>query len=60
LAEDDLRTKSQTVSQIMSNLRTLVVNLLKRLKPKNMAAQIDGFADDFNTLIQFMTQQMVL
>ena len=60
LAEDDLRTKSQTVNRLMSSLRTLVVNLLKRLKPKNMAAQIDEFADNFNTLIQFMTQQLVL
>lgn len=60
LAEDGLRTKSQPLSRIMSNLRTLVVNLLKRIKPKNMAAQIDEFADNFNVLIQFMTQQMVL
>ncbi len=60
LAEDDLRTKSQAVSRMMSSLRTLAVNLLKRLKPKNMAAQIDEFSDNFNALIQFMTQQMVL
>ncbi|MBB5284256.1 putative transposase YbfD/YdcC [Rhabdobacter roseus] len=60
LAEDDLKTKSQPVSKIMSSLRTLTVNLLKRMKPKNMAAQIDKFADNFNALIQFMTQQVVL
>lgn len=60
LAEDGLRTKIQAVSRMMSSLRTLAVNLLKRLRPKNMAAQIDEFADNFNTLIQFMTQQMVL
>lgn len=44
----------------MSSLRTLTIILLKRLKAKNMAAQIDEFADNFNILIQFMTQQMVL
>ncbi len=60
LAEDGLRTKSQPVSQMMSSLRTLVVNLLKRTKPKNMAAQIDEFADNFNILVRFLTQQMVL
>ena len=60
LAEDRLKTKSQAVSRPMSSLRTLAINLLKRLKPKNMAAQIDEFADNFNILIQFMTQQMVL
>jgi hypothetical protein len=60
LAEDDLRTKSKTVSRLMSSLRTLVINLLNPIKPKNMAAQIDEFADNFNMLIQFMTQQLVL
>ena len=60
LAEDKLRTEIQPVSRMMSTLRTLAVNLLKRLKPKNMAAQIDEFADRFQILIQFMTQQMVL
>lgn len=60
LAEDKLKTKSQPVSRTMSGLRTLAVNLLKRMKPKNMAAQIDKFADNFNALIQFMTQQLVL
>ncbi len=44
----------------MSSLRTLVINLLNPIKPKNMAAQIDEFADNFNMLIQFMTQQLVL
>jgi hypothetical protein len=44
----------------MSSLRTMVVNLLKRLNPKNMAVQIDEFADRFQLLIQFMTQQLVL
>lgn len=60
LAEDSLRTKNQGVCRLMSSLRTLTINLLKRLKAKNMAAQIDEFADNFNILIQFMTQQMVL
>lgn len=60
LAEDGLKTKSQAISRLVSNLRTLTINLLKRIKPKNMAAQIDEFADNFNTLIQFMTQQLIL
>lgn len=60
LAEDSLRTKSQPISRIMSSIRTLVVNLLKRIKTKNMAAQIDEFADNFNALILFLTQQLVL
>ena len=60
LAEDALRTGNQAISQLISTLRTLTINLLRRVKPKNMAAQIDEFADRFHTLIQFMKQEMVL
>ena len=60
LAEDTLRTSNQAISRLMSGLRTLTINLLRRAKLRNMAAQIDEFADKFYTLIQFMTQQMVL
>jgi len=60
LAEDKFRTENQLVSRVMSSLRTLAVNLLKRLNPKNIAAQIDEFAHRFQLLIQFMTQQLVL
>jgi hypothetical protein len=38
----------------------LVINLLEGMGVKNMAAQLDLFADKFTTLIQFLTQQMVL
>lgn len=60
LREDALRAGSQSISRLMSSLRTLVLNLLRRVKPKNMAAQLDEFADRFPTLIQFMSQEMVL
>ena len=60
LAEDAFRSGSQAVHRLMSSLRTLTVNLLRRAKVKNIAAQIDGFIDSFDTLIQFMTQQLVL
>lgn len=60
LSEDALRTGKAPVSRLMSSLRTLTINLLKRVKSGNMAAQIDNFADKFQTLIQFMTQQLVL
>ena len=60
LSEDALKTGNASVSRLMSSLRTLTISLLKRVKSKNMAAQIDNFADKFHTLIQFMTQQLVL
>lgn len=60
LAEDARRTGSQALSRLMSSLRTLTINLLRRAQPKNMAAQIEEFADKFHTLIQFMTQELVL
>lgn len=60
LAEDMLRTGNQAISRLMSSLRTLVINLLKRENPKNMTAQIEEFADKFHILIQFMARQLVL
>jgi hypothetical protein len=60
LSEDDLRTGKVEVSRLLGSLRTLVINLLEGMNVKNMAAQIDTFADKFTTLIQFLTQQMVL
>lgn len=60
LAEDSLRTSKAGVSRLLGSLRTLVINLLERMNVKNMAAQLDTFADKFPALIQFLTQQMVL
>lgn len=65
LSEDDFRTKNGSVSRLMSSLRTLAINLLKgcsgtRSKIKNMAAQLDNFADNIQTLIQFLTKELIL
>ena len=60
LAEDNLRTGKATVICLVGSLRMLVINLLGSMKVKNMAAQLDTFADKFTTLIQFLTQQIVL
>ena len=60
LSEDDLRTGKAEVSRLLGSLRTLVISLLESMKVKNLAAQIELFADKFPTLIQFLTHQMVL
>ncbi len=60
LGEDDLRTGKMEVSRLVSSLRTLVINLLGQMNLKNIVAQLEAFADKFPTLIQFLTQQMVL
>ena len=60
LSEDGFKTGNKSVSRLMSSLRTLTINLLKRSKPVNMVAQIESFADKFQTLIQFMIQELVL
>jgi hypothetical protein len=60
LSEDGLRTKRSDVSRLLSSLRTLTINLLHRLKPKNMAAQLDDFADNVSSLLQFMKVEAVL
>ncbi|MBC3789214.1 putative transposase YbfD/YdcC [Spirosoma sp. LMG 31448] len=54
LSEDDLQTGSRAVSRLMGSLRTLVINLLERLKVKNMAAQLDNFAGMFNEVCHFL------
>lgn len=60
LAEDGLRTGSQAVSRLMSSLRSMVINLLGRKKPQNRIAQLEEFADKFQTLLQFMSHELVL
>ena len=60
LSEDALRTGKTEISRLVSSLRTLTMNLLYRLKPKNMAAQLDDFADNVLSLLQFMKLKAVL
>jgi len=60
LSEDGLRSGKVGVNRLVSSCRTLAINLLEGMGVKNMAAQLDLFADKFTTLIQFLTQQMVL
>lgn len=54
LKEDRFRTKIRAVSRIVASLRTLVINLLLKNKPKNLIAQLELFQDDFNALILFL------
>lgn len=38
----------------MASLRSLIINLLLNNRPKNLAAQIDDFADDFDALLDWL------
>ena len=60
LSEDSFRTSKSGVSRLVSSLRTLTMNLLHRLKPKNMTAQLESFAGKFSSLLQFMKAEAVL
>lgn len=51
LKEDKLKTKKKEVSKVFAGIRTLVINLLKRLNPKSLIAQIEKFQDDFELLL---------
>lgn len=51
LKEDKFRTKIKPVSRIMAGCRTVVLELLKLLKPKNMIALLESFQDNFDVLI---------
>ena len=60
LSEDALGTGNVGANRLIGSLSTLVINLLEGMNIRNIAAQIDTFADKFSVLIQFLTQQMVL
>lgn len=51
LKEDKLRTKVESINRIMASCRTVVLEILKLLKPKNMIALLESFQDDFDKLI---------
>lgn len=60
LAEDDFQSKFSSLQRTMSNLRTLAMSLLQSLRTKNMAAQLDTFADCVQELITFLKLKLVL
>ena len=60
LAEDALRSGQASISRLMSSLRTLILNVFRAEKVKNMAAKLDEFADHFAALLQFMVLKRVL
>jgi len=60
LAEDDLQSKFSRLQRTLSVLRTLTLSLLHSLKPKNMAAQLNDFADHVQELIDFLRLKRVL
>ena len=60
LKEDALQTIFKAVAQPISIIRTLIINILKKLKVKNIAESLDNFADDFLLLIQFFKTVKIL
>ena len=50
LKEDKLRTKVKPVSRLMAGCRTLVLEMLNLLNPKNRVALLESFQDDFDEL----------
>ncbi len=54
LKEDAMRTKEKQITRIFSGLRTLVMKILRKLKPKNLMAQIETFQDNFTELIRVL------
>lgn len=60
LAEDECRSKFSGLQRTLSSLRTLTLSLLHSLRPKNMAAQLDDFADSVQELMEFLRLKQVL
>jgi predicted transposase YbfD/YdcC len=60
LKEDSFRSSQPALSRLMSSLRTLILNLLRGDKIKNMVEKMEEFADKFPVLLQFMILKRVL
>lgn len=60
LAEDSFRSSQLAVSRLVSTLRTLVLNLLRKERIKNMVEKMEEFADRFHELLQFLILRRVL
>jgi predicted transposase YbfD/YdcC len=58
--EDHLKTKEPLISEVMACCRTIILNMLSRLHPDNIKAQLDAFADNFQMLLNWMTQIKLL
>ena len=58
--EDNLKTKESVISKVMACGRTFAINLLSKIKPTNIRAQLEFFADDFQVLMLWMTEMNVL
>lgn len=56
LREDQLKTKEPLIARNIASCRTIMLNLLYQLKPKNMKAKLEEFADDLKILLQWLTE----
>lgn len=60
LAEDDYRSKFMVIRWVISGLRALTLILLHSLKPRNMTAQFQDFADNVQELLDSLRLKRVL
>lgn len=52
--EDDLKTKEPVIAKVMACCRTIALSFLHKLKPKNIKAKLEEFADNFELLLQWV------
>jgi hypothetical protein len=60
LKEDKLKSILKAVSLTTSIIRTLITNMLKVIKPKNIVVQFEDFAEDFKELEAFFLKAKFL
>lgn len=56
LAEDKLRSKKKNINRVLAGIRTLVTQVLNKTKCLNKRAQIEDFADNFDSLLATLKQ----
>lgn len=56
LKEDQFRTKKKPVTYLLACARTLVLELIRHWKPKNVVAQLERFQDKFDDLVRALKE----
>lgn len=51
LNEDNLKTSKKRISRIAAGVRTLTISILSKMNVKNIKAQLEKFADNFQNLL---------
>jgi predicted transposase YbfD/YdcC len=56
LKEDKFKSREKNTAKTAAIIRSLVLNIVKKTKCRNIVAQLEKFQDDFNELLRWLRQ----